>query len=104
METVSTILYYSAALTPGGREDNWQYDAVTRPPEVLCNFRTIGINVEVFDLRTVRLTPQLDTSGFEKHTFPTAVDQGDLSNSVPEAIEAYRREITSYLKALLQTE
>jgi cephamycin C biosynthesis protein len=104
METVSTILYYSTALTPGGREDNWQYDAVSQPPDVLCNFRTVGTKVEVFDLRTMGLNPQLDTWGFEKHSFPTAVDQRDLSNSLPEAIEAYGRETTSYLKAVLQAE
>ena len=101
MEWASGTLYYSAPLTPGGREDNWHYDAVSKPPSVLSNFLTVGIETGVADLRSTNLKPTLDLWGFEKYEFPTSVKQIDLSNSDPEAIDAYRDEITSYLKAVL---
>ncbi|MGJ4931577.1 CmcJ/NvfI family oxidoreductase [Bradyrhizobium sp. HKCCYLS2038] len=101
MEMACGTLYYSAPLTPGGREDNWHYDAVSDPPNVTSNFLTTGIDVDVTDLRSVALRPTLDVWGFEKLDFPTGVNQADLSDSDPEAINAYCDETTSYLKAVL---
>jgi cephamycin C biosynthesis protein len=101
LETASGILYYSAPLIPGGREDDWHYDAVSDPPNVLSNFLTIAIEAEIADLRSKDFKPTLDLWGFEKYEFSTTVNQVDLSNSDPEAIDAYRDETTSYLKAVL---
>lgn len=104
MEYASATLYYSAALTPGGREDNWQCDAVTRPPEVICNFRTVGAEVGIVDLRTVDLSPTLDDWGFQKQVFPTRIDERDILDYVPASIEAYQQETKDFLKALLRAD
>lgn len=102
MENVPTTLYYSAPLTPGGREDNWQCDAATRPPEVICNFLTVGIDLGVNDLRSAGdLDPTLDGWGFQKFDAPTAVDQKDFLNYGNDSIEAYIAETKDLLKNLL---
>ena len=54
MSTVLTLLYYSAPLTPMGREDNWVIDALSRPPEVIWNFRKVAIETAVTDWRKRR--------------------------------------------------
>ena len=105
MQITPTTLYYSAPLTPGGREDNWQCDAVTRPPEVLCNFLlSVEVNIGIFDLRTADIQPTLDEWGFEKHMFPTRVNQRDLIDHVPASFEDYKEEITAFLKTLLKAD
>jgi cephamycin C biosynthesis protein len=102
MENIPTTLFYSAPLTPGGREDNWQCDGATRPPEVICNFRTVGVKVGVGDVRTAEdLDPTLDTCGFQKFDFRTQVDQRDFLNHGPASIEAYVQETKSFLKDVL---
>jgi cephamycin C biosynthesis protein len=57
--------------------------------------------MEVTDLRSATLNPTLDLWGFEKYEFPTRVSQIDLSNSDADAINLYRDETISHLKALL---
>jgi cephamycin C biosynthesis protein len=104
MAAASAELYYSAALTPGGREDNWHYDAVSDPPKVVSNFLTVGIEVDIHDLREFNVQPVLDLWGFEKRDFSTRVDETELANSDPQAIEAYRDETISYLKAILNAD
>jgi cephamycin C biosynthesis protein len=102
MENTPTTLFYSAPLTPGGREDNWQCDAASRPPEVICNFLTVGIDLGVNDLRTVQgEQPTLDGWGFQKFDFPTAVDQQDFINYGDASIEAYIAETKDFLKRTL---
>lgn len=102
MESAPTTLYYSAPLTPGGRVDNWQCDAATRPPEVICNFRTVGVELGVNDLRTAPdLSPTLDGWGFQKYDAPTAVDQKDFLEYGNASIEAYIEETKDLLKNVL---
>lgn len=101
METASGTLYYSAPLVPGGREDDWHYDAVSDPPKVTSNFLTVPTEVDVIDLRGVALNPTLDRCGFQKFDYPSSVSQAHLSDSNPEAIAAYGDETTSHLKAAL---
>ncbi|WP_439373840.1 CmcJ/NvfI family oxidoreductase [Bradyrhizobium sp. DASA03120] len=105
METTPTTLYYSAPLAPGGREDNWECDAATQPPTVLCNFRlSVEVNVGVLDLRTADDQPTLDGWGFEKHLFPTRVDQRGLIDHVSPTIEEYQHEIVGALRRLLNAD
>jgi cephamycin C biosynthesis protein len=102
MESVSTTLFYSAPLTPGGRVDNWECDAASRPPEVVCNFLTVGVELGVNDLRTATdLNPTLDGWGFQKFDFPTAVDQKDFLDYGNASIEAYIAETKDFLKTTL---
>ncbi|MCD9006292.1 hypothetical protein LDO31_08595 [Luteimonas sp. XNQY3] len=102
METVSTTLYYSAPLTPGGREDNWQCDAATNPPAVICNFLTVGVELGVTDLRSARdAHPTLDSAGFQKFDVPTAVDQQGFLDYDNAAMEHYIAETVEFLRAHL---
>ncbi|QFU92986.1 CmcJ/NvfI family oxidoreductase [Amycolatopsis sp. YIM 10] len=100
MPTVSSLLYYAAPLTPAGGDDDWCIDAVTRPPEVLFNFRKVGVETTIEDLREGAFRPSLDESGFEKVVSPTAVDQRALLDSEESALAAYRREMGELLKSL----
>lgn len=102
METTSATLFYSAPLTPGGREDNWRYDGVRSPPEVFTNFLRVGVEVEVTDVRTAQdLNPTIDTCGFQKFDFPSRVDQKDFMNYGAGSIDAYVQETMNFLKDAL---
>ncbi|AXB41653.1 CmcJ/NvfI family oxidoreductase [Amycolatopsis albispora] len=100
MPRVSSPLYYAAPLTPAGRADDWCIDAVTRPPEVLFNFRKVGVETLIEDLREGALRPSLDETGFEKADAESTVDHRDLLDNDETALEAYRKETGELLKAL----
>lgn len=100
MPTVSTLLYYGAPLTPMGRDDNWLIDAVSRPPEIIWNFRKVAIKTVVTDLRDGKIDPRLDDMGFEMLLFPTQVDQRALSDRLAPSLEQYQVETGALLKSL----
>ena len=100
MSTVWSQLYYSAPLTPMGREDNWLIDALSQPPEVLFNFRKVAIDTKIADLRDHKIQPKLDEMGFEKIVSPTRVDQHALSDGSEASLEQYQSETAPLLKAL----
>ncbi len=100
MPTVSSLLYYSAPLTPAGRDDNWCIDAVSRPPEVLFNFRKVATETVVTDLRDSTIRPKLDDMGFEKVVHPTRVNQRSLLEGHASSLEHYRRETGELLTSL----
>nr|CCB84778.1 CmcJ protein [Streptantibioticus cattleyicolor NRRL 8057 = DSM 46488] len=100
MPTVTSLLYYSAPLTPPGRDDDWCIDALSRPPEVLFNFRKVGVETPITDLRHSTLTPRLDDMGFHMTVHPTAVDQRDLLADSRPAYRRYRQETAELLTAL----
>lgn len=100
MPTVSSLLYYSAPLTPAGRDDNWCIDAVSRPPEVLFNFRKVATETVVTELRDSTIRPELDDMGFEKVVRPTRVDQRSLLEGHAPSLEHYRRETGELLTSL----
>jgi cephamycin C biosynthesis protein len=105
METTPATLFYSAPLTPGGREDNWQCDAASHPPDVISNFLTVKTKVEVGDVRTAEdLHPTIDACGFQKFDFPTRVDQKDFMNHGAGSIEAYIQETKDFLKDVLSAD
>jgi len=100
MSTVSSLLYYSAPLTATSRDDDWCIDAVSQPPEVRFNFRKVGVETTINDLREDSLQPKLDDMGFEKVVSPTRVDQRALLESSEPALKLYRQEIGELLRSL----
>ncbi|MER5884112.1 CmcJ/NvfI family oxidoreductase [Streptomyces sp. NPDC001941] len=99
MAAVSTLLHYAAPLTPDGPQD-WYIDAVSRPPEVILNFRMEPYETVVDDLREGPREPSLDEAGFQRVERPTAVDQRALADDEPEAMERYRAEVRELLTGL----
>ena len=97
MSSTSTLLYYSEPLTPTGRADDWCIDAVSRPPEVLFNFRKVPVPARITDLRHSDVEPTLDGMGFERAVAPTLVDQHALAAKSEEALARYRRETAELL-------
>ncbi|UJW29244.1 hypothetical protein L3Q67_28900 [Saccharothrix sp. AJ9571] len=97
---MSSPLYYAAPLTPDGGDGDWCIDAVTRPPEVLFNFRKVGVETTITDLREGSIRPALDETGFEKVTAPTGASQRGLLDSEEAALERYRRETGELLRSL----
>lgn len=100
MSTVSTFLYYGAPFMPTGRENNWLIDAVSRPPEIIMNFRTVAMKVTVTNLRGGNIHPRLDDMGFEKLLIPTQVDQRALSDRLASSVEEYQIETGALLLSL----
>ncbi|MEU7056920.1 CmcJ/NvfI family oxidoreductase [Streptomyces sp. NPDC046197] len=100
MPTVSSLLYYSAPFTPTGTDDDWCIDAVSRPPEILFNFRKVPVETVITDLRDSTTVPRLDDMGFEKAAVPTCVDQRALAEGSLPALERYRRETAELLESL----
>ncbi|ANW18125.1 CmcJ/NvfI family oxidoreductase [Streptomyces clavuligerus] len=100
MPTVSSLLYYSAPLTPGGRDDDWCIDAVSRPPEALFNFRKVPHRTAVTDVRDGTVSPTLDGMGFEMAVAPTRADQRALLEGSAPAVERYQRETEELLTGL----
>ncbi len=100
MSTVSALLYYGAPLSAAGPEDNWVIDAVSRPPEILYNFRKVAIETAINDLRESKIQPRLDDTGFEKLVSPTHVDQQALSHRSAASLEEYQHETGALLKSL----
>ncbi|GHH81068.1 methyltransferase [Streptomyces sulfonofaciens] len=100
MPTVSSLLYYSAPLAPGGRDDDWCIDAVSRHPDVLFNFRKVPTETAITDLRECTREPKLDETGFEKVVFPTRVDQRALVANNASTLEWYRQETRDLLEPL----
>jgi cephamycin C biosynthesis protein len=100
MSTTSTQLYYSAPLVPGGRADDWCIDAVSRPPEVLFNFRKVAVESEITDLRHGGLQPRLDVTGFERAVAPTRVDHRALAAKSEAALAQYQEETAELLISL----
>lgn len=102
METTPATLFYSAPLTPGGRVDNWHYDAVSRPPDTIKNFLAVKINVDVGDVRKAEdINPTIDVCGFQKFDFPSRVDQKNFMRHGADSIEAYIQETGNFLKDAL---
>lgn len=102
MGTTATTMFYSAPLTPGGREDNWHYDAATNPPNVIPNFLTVEKKIEVRDARTEKeFELTIDTCGFQKYDFPTQVNQKSFMNRDADSIKAYVQETENFLKGTL---
>src|SRR5258708_16833736 len=99
MPTLSSPLYYGAPLTPASRDDDWCIDAVSRPPDVLFNFRKVAVDMVVTDLREVAIEPRLDDTGFEKMAAPGGVDQGALLAGGAASIAQYQRETAAVLKS-----
>lgn len=99
MPTVSTRLYYAAPLEDAGTREGWVIDAVSRPPEILTNFRKVPVDVEIADLREVDVRPTLDDAGFERVARPTRVDQRELAARAEPAIAAYQQETCALLQA-----
>jgi len=99
MPTVWSPLYYAAPLTPGGRDDDWCIDAVSRPPEVLFNFRKVPVETAITDLRDGGPQPELDAAGFERVVAPTRVDQRALADGSASALERYERETGELLRS-----
>ncbi|MFC6091786.1 CmcJ/NvfI family oxidoreductase [Saccharothrix lopnurensis] len=99
MPTVTSPLFYAAPLTPDGRVDDWCIDAVSRPPDVLFNFRKVPVDTAITDLRAGGTRPDLDGAGFEKVEAPTRVDQQALFAREPGAIAAYQEEVGDLLLA-----
>jgi cephamycin C biosynthesis protein len=99
MSTVSSLLYYSAPLTPMSRDDDWCIDAVSRPPEALFNFRKVAVETVITDLRDDTIKPKLDDMGFEKIVTPTSVDQHALLDSSTSSVEQYQHETSELLKS-----
>jgi cephamycin C biosynthesis protein len=100
VSTVLTLLYYSAPLTPAGREDDWVIDAVSRPPEIIWNFRKVAVKTAIADLRDGKVHPKLDDMGFEKLLSPTRVDQRALAAEDAASIEQYQAETGALLRSL----
>ncbi|MFC7817457.1 MULTISPECIES: CmcJ/NvfI family oxidoreductase [unclassified Streptomyces] len=100
MTNVSTLLYYSAPLEPAGRDDDWCIDAVSQSPKVHLNFRVVGVEATVTDLRNGALSPGLDRTGFEKLVSPTRVDHHALAAKSDSSLERYRSELSELLTAL----
>ncbi|MGW2056475.1 CmcJ/NvfI family oxidoreductase [Streptomyces sp. NPDC001840] len=100
MATVSSLLYYSAPLTPAGRDDDWCIDALSRPPEVLFNFRKVATETVITDLREGAVLPELDGMGFERVVSPTRVDQRALVESSEASLDLYRHETAELLRSL----
>ncbi|MQT02636.1 7-alpha-cephem-methoxylase [Streptomyces jumonjinensis] len=100
MSAISSLLYYSAPLTPTSGDDDWCIDAVSQPPEVLFNFRKVATETTITDVRGSTILPKLDTMGFEKITAPTRVDHRDLVERSAPSIERYQRETEELLKSL----
>src|SRR5436190_19243600 len=100
MSTVSTLLYYGAALVPMGREDHWLIDGVSRPPEIICNFRKVAIKTALTDLRDGEIHPRLDEAGFERILFPTQADPRGLLDKSASSLEQYEIETGALLKSI----
>ncbi len=100
MPTVSTVLHYAAPLTPDAPDDDWCIDALTRPPEVVLNFRTVPHHTTVTDLRDSAERPTLDTAGFERVTAPTSAGQRALAHNRAPALERYRQETAELLTSV----
>lgn len=100
MTNVSTLLYYSAPLAPAGRDDDWCIDAVSQPSKVHMNFRIVGVETTVTDLRNGELSPKLDETGFEKVVYPTQVDHQALAAKSGTSLERYQSELGELLTAL----
>ncbi|MER5357244.1 CmcJ/NvfI family oxidoreductase [Streptomyces sp. NPDC002785] len=100
MPTVSSLLYYSAPLTPEGRDGDWCIDALSQQPEVIVNFRMAAFEATIADVRESTVEPKLDEMGFEKVVFPTRVDQRALTESSAPALERYQKETEELLKSL----
>ncbi|MEU3186552.1 CmcJ/NvfI family oxidoreductase [Streptomyces sp. NPDC006923] len=100
MSAVSTVLHYAAPLTPGSPDDDWCVDALSRPPEVILNFRMVPHETTVEDLRDSAERPTLDTMGFERVTAPTTADQRGLAENSAPALERYRGETAELLTSV----
>lgn len=94
MSTVSSPLYYSAPLTPAS-EGDWCIDSVSRPPEVLFNFRKVAVDMTITDLRDGAMEPRLDDTGFEKVVAPSGIDQ----HALLAGATGYQRETGELLKS-----
>ncbi|MFG2111119.1 CmcJ/NvfI family oxidoreductase [Streptomyces sp. NPDC048718] len=97
---VSTVLHYAAPLTSGAPDEPWCIDALSRPPEVIFNFRMVPHETVVMDLRDSEVRPTLDTMGFEKVIAPTRVDQRALAGQSGPALDRYRRETIELLTSV----
>jgi cephamycin C biosynthesis protein len=104
MPTVLSPLYYSAPLTPTSRDDDWCIDAVSRPPDVLFNFRKVPTEMIVTDLREGAIEPRLDDTGFEKMTAPNGADQRALLVGSSASIAEYQRETAALLKSRIKAD
>ncbi|OKI04829.1 7-alpha-cephem-methoxylase [Streptomyces sp. CB02923] len=100
MSAVSSLLYYGAPLTPMGRDDDWCIDALSRPPEVLFNFRKVAVETAITDVRDSAVDPHLDTMGFEKVVSPTGVDHQALIENSASSVERYQQETRELLQSL----
>ncbi|MFI7412210.1 CmcJ/NvfI family oxidoreductase [Streptomyces sp. NPDC049627] len=100
MSAVSTVLHYAAPLTPDAPDDDWCIDALSRPPEVVLNFRMVPHETTVTDLRDSAVRPTLDTMGFERAAAPTRADQRALAEKSAPALEQYRRETAELLTSV----
>lgn len=104
MSAVSTVLHYAAPLTPGAPDDDWCIDALSRPPEVILNFRMVPHETTVTDLRDSTVRPTLDTMGFERVTAATRADQRALAEKSEPALAQYRRETAELLTSVTGAE
>lgn len=100
MSAVSTVLHYAAPLTPDAPDEDWCIDALSRPPEVILNFRMVPHEATVTDLRDSTVRPTLDTMGFERVEAPTRTDQRALAENSEPALERYRRETAELLTSV----
>lgn len=104
MPTMSSPLYYGAPLTPSSRHDDWCIDAVSRPPDVLFNFRKVPTEMIVTDLREGAIEPRLDDTGFEKMAAPNGADQRALLAGSSASITQYQRETAELLKSRINAD
>jgi cephamycin C biosynthesis protein len=100
VSAVSTVLHYAAPLAPDAPDDDWCIDALTRPPEVVLNFRMVPHRTTVTDLRDSAERPTLDTTGFQRVTAPTDADQRALAQNSAPALERYRQETAELLTSV----
>ncbi|MFF0161864.1 CmcJ/NvfI family oxidoreductase [Streptomyces sp. NPDC005263] len=100
MSAVSTVLHYAAPLASGPPDGDWCVDALSRPPEVILNFRMVPHEATVTDLRDSSVRPTLDTMGFEKAAVPTRADQRALAENSETALERYRQETAELLTSV----
>lgn len=98
MTSVTSLLHYSAPLSPEGPDDDWVIDAVSGP-EIRRNFRKVPVEVTITDLRGAEPQPSLDDAGFERVASPTGADQEALSKDDPGALARYQEETAALLRA-----